>query len=186
MKCNFKRIQVASAEVPVRDIPTPQAPIDTAEVPVRDIATVKVPDGAHLPELSSKFLLAGRALFTVQNTKGEHYTYKVRKKESVYQGKPSVGFFVSVKASGGVYPYRYVGMLNETLGTIKCTAKSEYLPGTKEYDVVAWACQAVLNSRMIPANYKVFHAGKCGRCGRNLTDETSVNRGIGPECWSRI
>jgi len=28
--------------------------------------------------------------------------------------------------------------------------------------------------------------GKCGRCGRTLTDEASRARGIGPDCWSML
>jgi hypothetical protein len=28
--------------------------------------------------------------------------------------------------------------------------------------------------------------GRCGKCGRALTDETSRQRGIGPDCWSRM
>ena len=178
----FKRIVIAPANVPVRDLPTVQTPAAVA-AEVKDVS--KVPDKVHLPELSGKFLLAGKALFTVTNSKGDHYTYKVRKKESVYQGKPSVGFFVSVKAQGGVYPYRYVGMLNETVGTIKCTAKSEFLPGTKEYDVAAWACQAVLKSKNIPTEYHIENAGKCGRCGRTPTHPESLKSGLGPECEGR-
>lgn len=28
--------------------------------------------------------------------------------------------------------------------------------------------------------------GRCGKCGRTLTDPESIERGIGPECWSRM
>lgn len=28
--------------------------------------------------------------------------------------------------------------------------------------------------------------GKCGCCGRRLTDPTSISRGIGPDCWARL
>ncbi len=28
--------------------------------------------------------------------------------------------------------------------------------------------------------------GRCGKCGRTLTDHESIERGIGPECWSRM
>jgi hypothetical protein len=28
--------------------------------------------------------------------------------------------------------------------------------------------------------------GRCGRCGRTLTDESSRARGIGPDCWARM
>lgn len=28
--------------------------------------------------------------------------------------------------------------------------------------------------------------GRCGRCGRTLTDEVSRSRGIGPDCWTKL
>ena len=143
--------------------------------------------GPHYPELSEKFLLAGRAVFTVSNPKGDHYTFKVRRVESEwpkFSGKMSTTYFVNAKVSGTDHPYGYIGILDTAKGTIKCTAKSEFLPGTKEYDVAAWACQSVLNSKMIPDGYHIEHAGRCGKCGRQLTDPESIQRGIGPECWS--
>ena len=30
------------------------------------------------------------------------------------------------------------------------------------------------------------HIGKCGRCGRTLTDTESRARGIGPDCWDKL
>lgn len=39
-----------------------------------------------------------------------------------------------------------------------------------------------------PAAMKRFgtEIGKCGRCGRTLTDELSRQRGIGPDCWAML
>ena len=145
--------------------------------------------GPHSPELSEKFLLAGRAVFTVSNPKGDHFTFKVRKVESEwpkFSGKMSTTFFVNAKVAGTAHPYGYIGILDITKGTIKCTAKSEFLPGSKEYDIAAWACQAAINAKMIPDGYHIEHAGRCGKCGRQLTDPVSIERGIGPECWSMI
>lgn len=28
-------------------------------------------------------------------------------------------------------------------------------------------------------------AGRCRRCGRDLSDPISVKRGVGPDCWQR-
>lgn len=28
-------------------------------------------------------------------------------------------------------------------------------------------------------------AGRCIRCGRALTDSTSLQRGVGPDCWAK-
>lgn len=145
--------------------------------------------GPHHPELTEKFLLAGRAVFTVSNPAGDHYTFKVRRVESEwpkYSGKMTTTYFVNVKTAKTDHPYGYIGILDAKKGTIKCTAKSEFLPGTKEYSVAAWACQAVVNAKMIPDGYHIEHAGRCGKCGRQLTDPESIQRGIGPECWSMI
>jgi hypothetical protein len=89
--------------------------------------------------------------------------------------------FLSVKQEGGRFPYRYIGMVNAN-GSIKCSAKSEFIPGTKEYDVANWAVQVVFNSKFLKDGYEIRHVGKCGRCGRTLTDPDSINRGIGPDC----
>jgi hypothetical protein len=32
---------------------------------------------------------------------------------------------------------------------------------------------------------KLVAVGRCKRCGRGLTDPTSVDRGIGPDCWQK-
>jgi hypothetical protein len=150
------------------------------------VADSAVPASPTYPGLTSKFLLAGKAIFTVANPKGDHYTFKVRRVESEYpkgSGNQQITYFVSVKSPGGQYPYRYIGLLNSMTGKIKCTAKSEYTPGKKEYDVAAWACQVVINMKHVPDGYKIEHAGRCGRCGLTLTDVESIDRGIGPDCW---
>lgn len=175
----FKKIVLPDApEVTpgVIPVPTPEVPQVPAIAPT-------------FPSLTDKFLLAGRALFTVTNPKGDHYVYRVKQVESEWplgSGKKSMAYFVSVKASGGDRPFRYVGMLNTATGAIKCTGKSVFLPGTKEYDVAVWACQAVITRKVIPVGYRIEHAGKCGKCGRTLTDPESIERGIGPECWTRL
>jgi hypothetical protein len=146
-------------------------------------------DVPHVAELSEKFLLAGNAVFTVTNPKGDHYTFRVRRVESEWpqgSGRMGVSYFVNVKVSGQDRLYAYIGLLNPTTGTVKTTQKSMYVPGSKEYDVASWACQAVIGCKMVPAGYHIEHAGRCGKCGRQLTDPQSIERGIGPECWSMI
>ena len=172
MKVEFKRIN-APKELPV-DVPATVA--ETPAPPLND----------HLPKLTDRFLLAGKAIFTVSNSKGGHYTFKLRKIDSEYpqgSGKISTAFFLHVKATGGTYPFRYVGLANSTTGAVKCTAKSEFVPGSKEYDVGQWALQTVIGGKLIPDGYDIEHAGRCGKCGKMLTDPESLERGIGPECW---
>jgi len=192
----FKRITVPENAVVVASSDPDAAPEVVVPVPVSD-DEADVPasgpsstvSGPHYPELSEKFILAGRALFTVSNPSGEHFTFRVKGAESEWpigSGRVSKSYFVSVKAPGGVYPYRYIGLLNAKTGDIKCTTKSSYTPGDQMYKVAAWACKSVLNAKMIPDGYHIEHAGRCGKCGRTLTDPESIQRGIGPECWKGI
>lgn len=37
-----------------------------------------------------------------------------------------------------------------------------------------------------PQNVEIYHAGKCGMCGRKLTVPMSIQIGIGPECLGRM
>jgi len=169
---SFKRIAV------------PATPVVTAPAPVADApAAAPVAQSGKLPSLTKDFVFAGRAAFSVSNPKDEHYTFKVRGKDSVWQGRKQRTYFLSVKASGGRFPYRYIGIVNAD-GTIKTTGKSDFLPDTKEYKVAAWALQAVIRGKLIPDGYQIRHLGKCGRCARTLSDPVSIDRGIGPECWS--
>lgn len=142
----------------------------------------------HLPELSKTFLFAGKACFTVSNPKAEHFTFKVRGSEREWppkSGERQTTYFISVKAAGGQLSYRYIGIVNPD-GSIKSTAKTQYMPGSKECDIAAWACHAVVSGKMIPSGYHIQHAGKCGRCNRRLTEPKSIERGIGPECWGLV
>lgn len=144
-----------------------------------------ITDGMHLPDITGKFLFAGKSVFTVSNEETkEHFTFKVRARESEWprgSGKRSTSYFLNIKASGGKYPFRYIGIL-EADGLVKTTGKSDFQPHEKEYKVGAWAAQTVIAGKMIPVKYHINHAGKCGRCARELTHPESLKSGIGPEC----
>src|SRR5579872_2089215 len=101
----------------------------------------------HLPELTKDFIFGGKALFVVENDEtGEHMTFKVRGRDSEWpknSGLRKTNYFLNVKASGGRYAYRYVGVVNPD-GTVRVTSKSDFKPEEKPYKVGAWACHAVV------------------------------------------
>lgn len=192
MNIGFKKIEVPKEArlVVISDtddslevmLPAPAEHVDEAPL------TTSVA-GPHLPELTETFLLAGKAVFTVSNPAGEHHTFKVRRVESEWpagSGKMTVTYFVNAKTDVEIAQFGYIGILDIAKGTIKCTAKSMYVPGSKQYDVASWATQAVIGQKLIPAGYHIEHAGHCGKCGRTLTDPESIHRGIGPECWKVV
>lgn len=156
-----------------------------ASVP-RVHATTKIDDGDYaLPSITRDYLLGGKATFTVTNVEtGEKLTYKVRKARKEWppdSGTFNDTYYVNVKVPGGRFPFQYVGIMNPLTGTIKTTALSVFLPGTKEYTTGAWATNVVITGKSIASTYRIEHLGKCGRCGKPL-DTASNARGLHTVC----
>lgn len=123
-----------------------------------------------------KFFTAGRAVFTVDNGKGTHYTFRIGRKNDTQP------LFVSLLTGpDNENSFTYLGIFKPETNEIRLTAKSRYTDETLPVKVVRWAVKAVAANK-IPEGYAIQHAGKCCRCGRTLTTPESVNRGWGPEC----
>lgn len=131
--------------------------------------------------LSKEFITGGRAIFTVDNGKGEHYTFRVRKH------KESMPFFVALLTGpNNLRDYTYIGVLNENTGEVRLTMRSRYREDTLAVKVVRWALAIIWGGHQLPEGYSIRHEGRCGCCGRTLTTPDSLTRGIGPECASRL
>jgi len=125
-----------------------------------------------------KFIKAGRAWFTIENTlTGNRFTYKVRKH------RLEEWWFVRVLVgSDNVNNYKYLGMIYGD--EFKTTRASNIGPEADSFKCFEW-----LNDHLdddIPSHIEINHVGRCGRCGRVLTVPASIKTGIGPECWMII
>lgn len=134
---------------------------------------------ALAPEHLGRFLLAGRARFTlVSKATGTRFTYQVRRKADADV------FFVSVlTGSDNENAYTYVGF-------VKAGRPSEFIHGGQKARItrdapsakaLAWAWPR-LSMGDLPTTCEVHHEGRCGRCGRALTVPESITMGLGPEC----
>jgi hypothetical protein len=131
--------------------------------------------------LEKDFILGGNATFTVENGKGEHYTFKVRKP------KPEMPYFVGLLTGpDNVSNFTYLCIVHPDTGTIKLTEKSKLTANSIPVRVAAFAFRCVWGTQPLPNGYKIRHDGKCGCCGRTLTTPESLDRGIGPECAKRF
>lgn len=117
-----------------------------------------------------KFMLAGKATFTIVSKKtGVRFTYRIAKNDL---------WFVSVLTSPDTYTY---------LGTIfdnqayRHGKKSTIGPDAPSAKAFGWFWSDVETSQV-----EFYHAGKCGRCGRELTVSESIESGLGPECATRV
>ena len=124
-----------------------------------------------------KFFHGGNAIFTVSNTKGDHYTFKIRKKDEK-------GPFFAYLLTGpdNLQDYTYMGIFIPQHQEVRLTAKSKHREDSVPVKVVRWAIKQVYKKAILPPGYAIQHEGKCCRCGRMLTDNESIERGVGPEC----
>lgn len=122
------------------------------------------------------YILAGKAIFTVQNIETDNrYTYKV------YESKRTRNMFiVNVLYQ---HKYRYIGIIknNQYLYSKKC----ELSPNCIEVKGFNYIFHRIIDNTL-PEAYKIYHSGKCGRCGRILTTPESLELGFGSECIKKI
>jgi hypothetical protein len=127
-----------------------------------------------------KFFSAGKAIFTVKNPIGTHYTYRINHPEN----KPC--FVMLLTGQDNTNDYTYLGIYDPDQNNVRLTAKSKYNLDSTPVKVVKWAIKKVANNETLPEGYAIQHEGKCCRCGRTLTTPESIDRGIGPECMTKF
>lgn len=135
------------------------------------------------PQAIKAFILAGDALFTVENRDtGNRYTYRVQASKStrlVRFVKVLTGAENEDEAS-----YLYIGMLTNGIGWSRLTrTKAVHIsPDAQSVKAFTWLWERIRAGKGLPEQVEFWHSGKCGRCGRTLTVPASVASGIGPEC----
>lgn len=125
------------------------------------------------------FVLAGNATITLESgVTGKHFTYKI----IVSKNDPNLYFIKLLRGEDNRNDYTYIGCYFSDNG---------YFNPEKKYqkqDVTGWpkslrAIRYLFNHiNNVPDCLRVYHEGKCCRCGRKLTTPESIRRGIGPEC----
>ena len=125
-------------------------------------------------ENPASFIFAGKAEFTVQSkATGHHFSYRVTASEDA-----SV-FFVAVVSGGSKL---YAGIVPGNRRTeFRSTAKSKLHRSSPPVEAFEWFLRNPAHPQV-----EVHHCGKCGRCGRKLTTPESIQRGIGPECITKL
>jgi hypothetical protein len=126
-----------------------------------------------------KFILAGKATFTLQSKRtGTHYTYKILKAGKLLD---PVWF---VRVLTGPDSFTYLGLMDRALNLHR-TAKSQFGEHAPCHIAISWFLSKLQRNIKSP-EVSFFHEGKCGRCGRTLTHPESIRNGIGPECAGKL
>ncbi len=131
--------------------------------------------------LTRNHIIAGKSIFTISNSTGTRYTFKVTRSEADERFPPA-WFVKLLTGPNNRRDYTYVGMLDPELGMVRLTKKSRYTDETLPVKVLRWALKVLWRNENLPDGYTITHEGYCCRCMRLLTVPTSVMSGIGPEC----
>jgi len=142
----------------------------------------------HSKPTFREFVLGGKAIFTVHNDKGQHYTYKVFANKT--NRKWGAQWFVYLLTGpDNNHNYSYIGTLDSITGVVRITQASKMDSDSLPIKVVNWALQKIVwpnQLHKLPKGYGIKHEGRCGRCGRTLTTPESIECGIGPECLTKM
>ena len=127
-----------------------------------------------------RFILSGKALFTVSNTEtGNRFTYKVRG----CKDNPDLLFVSVLNGPDNWSNYMYLGIISN--GSFRLTKKSK-APNGQSTKAFAWLWNRLTQSAPLPEQLDIHHEGRCGRCGRRLTVPQSIELGFGPECINYV
>ena len=107
-----------------------------------------------------KFIFAGNSLVTFLNSKSENrFTFKIK------QAKESNLFFVSVLTSPDIYTY--IGTVVD--GNFKHGKKSHISADAQSVKTFEYVFDKLKSNTLLDF-IEVWHEGKCGKCGRTLTE----------------
>ena len=135
----------------------------------------------------SALLRTGRAVVTIRNPDGLHLVYRLRVREA-WTGRdgierPGTGYWMDVREGG---EWTSVGIAGDD-ATIRPTSRSTSSRAV-QYGA-ALTLRALRAGRTTIEErgrlYTLFVEDRCGRCGRELTDPVSIQRGLGPECYGK-
>jgi hypothetical protein len=134
------------------------------------------------PLTTVRFLLAGNAHVTFQSRRtGTRFTYRVRQAEPRAGSTAAPPHFVAVLT--GPDHYEYLGCIYG--GRAYAHGKKSRIASDAPSAVAfAWVWATIAGGKMHP-ELAVWHEGRCGRCGRRLTDPLSISTGLGPVCGGR-
>lgn len=129
-----------------------------------------------------QFVFAGHAKFTISGKKSR-YTYQVTKAKD----KDTLFFVSLLSGPDNDADYTYVGIVRIGYAgrAFQLTKKSRLTEDAVPVKAFRYFFDR-LTRMELPDCLEFRHEGHCGRCGRTLTVPESIDRGIGPECWSKM
>lgn len=133
-------------------------------------------------EAAVRYITAGRAKITLRSTKTQdRYTYRIRAaKKEQYKGL----LFVDV-LTGGDDKFAPLGVINSKLEYFHAR-RSKIAKSATSAVAMEWSWNALARTKRLPRTLEVWHEGRCGKCGKELTVPESIASGFGPKCLALV
>ncbi len=129
--------------------------------------------------LTPDYFLAGCAIFTAIG-KQKNYTFKIKRLKDDQRYGPTWSASV-LTGPQNTSDYTYIGLVKKD-GAVKLTPKSTYNDDAMPVKALRYVLKKSWLGEEMPEGCDVLPSSHCSRCGRTLTDETSIKTGIGPIC----
>lgn len=135
-------------------------------------------------ERALDFIMGGNSHFTVVAPNSERFTFKVLHCEP--DNKPEYYRVSVLTGPDNVNNYRRIAEIHviDGMPKIVCTGNDSKTPSFRMIEKVYY--NLIFTQYEPLSGYEFWHTGRCGRCGRLLTVPSSIEKGIGPECESKI
>jgi hypothetical protein len=132
---------------------------------------------------AESFMLAGKATVTLVSVKtGARFTYRITASPD-----KTCHFVALLSGSDNEGDYKYLGRIARTMfwGGRKVPREGDIGRDAPSMKAFAWAWQRVVSGQL-PESLEIWHEDRCGRCARKLTVPSSISRGFGPECSTKM
>ena len=136
------------------------------------------------------FVMGGNSTFTVRSVKtGVRYTFKISKpdfEQKPWEPKKQEMHLVKVLiGQDNENDYLLFGKIVNNEFSLTKKAKEQGITYETGYVIAIMWVLKNLFAGVEPKNTEIWHAGRCGRCGRKLTVPESIEIGLGPECATK-
>lgn len=125
------------------------------------------------------YIMGGHGTVTLESDSGVHHTYSF----SCNEDKPNMLWIYTLTSNN---EWVYVGYYHKIQACFKLTAKSKYTSDSAIVKGVAYIFKMILKPDYSDPRMHLLHEGICCRCGRPLTNPSSIELGIGPYCATQI
>lgn len=139
----------------------------------------------------TNFIFAGNATFTVINeSTGNRFTFRIRKAgwgTPTYNEKSGIFYISVLTGSDNNFSYTFIGTFFGGENQVyRHSYKSKITFNTTSNKVLNWFFSSYIKNPSLFPTVKVFHSGKCGKCGKKLTTPESIKSGLGPYCAGKV